>query len=77
MVIADAFGIVVGIVMRKHIPGKIIKWVSAVIFILFGLIGIYGSVAARFPVTYTRGFIILISACAAYAAYRLGRPKKR
>jgi len=41
MVVADAFGIVVGILMRKHIPEKTIKWISAVIFILFGLNGIY------------------------------------
>lgn len=41
MVIADAFGIIVGVVMRKHIPAKTIKWVSASIFILFGLAGVY------------------------------------
>ncbi|MFA5118977.1 MAG: TMEM165/GDT1 family protein [Candidatus Omnitrophota bacterium] len=77
MVIADAFGVVAGIVMRKHIPEKTIKWISAVIFILFGLNGIYGAVAARFPLTYAWGFIMLISVCAVYAAYRLGRSKKR
>ncbi|MDD5614445.1 MAG: TMEM165/GDT1 family protein, partial [Candidatus Omnitrophica bacterium] len=36
MVIADAVGIIIGIVMRKHIPEKAIKWISAIIFILFG-----------------------------------------
>jgi putative Ca2+/H+ antiporter (TMEM165/GDT1 family) len=41
MVVADAFGIIVGVVMKKHIPEKTIKWVSAGIFILFGLIGIF------------------------------------
>jgi Ca2+/H+ antiporter, TMEM165/GDT1 family len=41
MVIADAIGIIVGIVMRKHIPDRAIKWVSAIIFILFGLYGMY------------------------------------
>lgn len=40
MVIADAFGIIAGVVMRKHIPENIIKWVSASVFILFGLMGI-------------------------------------
>ncbi|MCU0665501.1 MAG: TMEM165/GDT1 family protein [Candidatus Omnitrophica bacterium] len=40
MLIADAFGIIVGVVMRKHIPEKTIKWISAVIFILFGIMGI-------------------------------------
>lgn len=41
MVIADSIGIIVGIVMRKHIPEKTIKWISAVVFILFGLSGMY------------------------------------
>jgi putative Ca2+/H+ antiporter (TMEM165/GDT1 family) len=41
MVVADAFGIIVGVVMRKHIPEKTVKWISALIFILFGLAGIY------------------------------------
>lgn len=46
MVIADAIGIIVGVVMRRHIPEKIIKWVSASIFILFGLAGIYKILSA-------------------------------
>lgn len=40
MVVADTFGIIVGVVLKKHIPEKIIKWISAGIFILFGLVGI-------------------------------------
>ena len=42
MVAADAIGIIIGVVMRRHIPEKTIKWISATIFILFGLVGIYG-----------------------------------
>ena len=41
MVVADAFGIIIGVVMRKHIPERTIKWFSAIVFILFGLHGIY------------------------------------
>lgn len=48
MVIADAFGIMVGVVMRKHIPEKAIKWFSAIVFILFGLSGIYQSLNSYF-----------------------------
>ena len=44
MVLADAIGIVIGVVMRKHIPEKAIKWISATVFILFGIIGIYNVV---------------------------------
>ncbi|MDD3371258.1 MAG: TMEM165/GDT1 family protein [Alphaproteobacteria bacterium] len=39
MVVADAIGIVFGIVMKKHIPEKTVKWVSAAVFVLFGLVG--------------------------------------
>ncbi|GHS86632.1 UPF0016 family membrane protein [Synergistales bacterium] len=39
MMIADGIGIIVGIVLRKRIPERTVKSVSALIFILFGLIG--------------------------------------
>jgi Ca2+/H+ antiporter, TMEM165/GDT1 family len=41
MMIADAFGIVVGIVLHKHIPEKAVKWVAALCFAGFGLIGLH------------------------------------
>ncbi len=41
MLIADAIGIIVGIVLCKKIPEKRIKLISAGAFILFGLIGSY------------------------------------
>ena len=40
MVIADAIGIVIGIVIGKKIPERVVKWFAAIIFILFGLIGL-------------------------------------
>lgn len=47
MVIADAVGIIAGVVMKKHIPEKVIKWVSAAVFILFGFIGILKIILPR------------------------------
>ena len=41
MMIADAFGIVVGIVLHKHIPEKLVKWVAAGCFAGFGLVGLH------------------------------------
>lgn len=41
MLIADAIGIVVGVVMCKRIPERTIKLVSAGVFILFGFIGVF------------------------------------
>ena len=41
MLIADAIGIIVGIVLAKRIPERKVKLVSAGAFILFGFIGTY------------------------------------
>ena len=41
MLIADAIGIGVGIVLGKKIPERGIKWAAAFIFIFFGLSGLY------------------------------------
>ncbi|KAF0132723.1 MAG: hypothetical protein FD145_1578 [Candidatus Saganbacteria bacterium] len=40
MVIADAIGIVAGVALKKYLPEKVMKWISAIIFILFGIAGI-------------------------------------
>jgi putative Ca2+/H+ antiporter (TMEM165/GDT1 family) len=39
MLVADGVGIIVGVVMSKRIPERIIKLISAGVFIIFGLIG--------------------------------------
>jgi putative Ca2+/H+ antiporter (TMEM165/GDT1 family) len=41
MLIADAIGIIVGIVLHKKLPEKQVKWFAAITFILFGLWGLY------------------------------------
>ncbi len=41
MLIADAVGIIAGIVLHKKIPEKQIKWFAALVFIGFGLWGLY------------------------------------
>jgi Ca2+/H+ antiporter, TMEM165/GDT1 family len=48
MLVADAFGIIVGVVLGKKIPERFVKWFAAVIFILFGIIGLYDSLPQRF-----------------------------
>lgn len=76
MVIADAIGIIIGIVMRKHIPEKTVKWISAIIFILFGLSGVYKVLSSRLNLMHARGIILLISICTIYVVYYLSRPKR-
>jgi putative Ca2+/H+ antiporter (TMEM165/GDT1 family) len=47
MLIADAVGIVLGVILCKKIPEKTIKLVSAGAFILFGFIGTYQVVSGQ------------------------------
>lgn len=48
MMIADIIGIVVGIVLGKKIPERLVKWLAALTFIAFGLYGLYEYLPARF-----------------------------
>ncbi|MBP2634466.1 MAG: hypothetical protein H6Q72_373 [Firmicutes bacterium] len=41
MMVADGIGIIIGIVLGKRIPERTVKWFAAIIFILFGLFGLY------------------------------------
>ncbi len=41
MLVADGIGILAGVVLGKHIPEKILKWTSAAVFVIFGLVGVY------------------------------------
>jgi Ca2+/H+ antiporter, TMEM165/GDT1 family len=41
MLIADALGIVGGVVLGKSIPDRAMKWFAAIVFIIFGLLGLY------------------------------------
>jgi putative Ca2+/H+ antiporter (TMEM165/GDT1 family) len=77
MVIADAFGIVIGVVMRKHIPDKTIKWISAIIFMVFGFVGVYKVLTLRLSQAHVWGIILLIGMLTIYAAYHLSRPNKK
>ena len=43
MVVADAVGIILGMVLHKKIPEKQIKWFAALVFIAFGVWGLYES----------------------------------
>ena len=75
MVIADAVGILVGIVMRKHIPEKTIKWISAIIFILFGLIGVHQVLSTQINLLFVWCVILALIAYTSYGAYRLRKQK--
>ena len=73
MVIADAIGIIAGIVMRKHIPEKIIKWISAIVFVLFGLIGVYKILSSRISIVSVWSILLFIGICTFYAGRCLAK----
>jgi putative Ca2+/H+ antiporter (TMEM165/GDT1 family) len=41
MLLSDGIGIILGIVLHKKIPEKKVKWFAAMVFIAFGLWGLY------------------------------------
>lgn len=63
MMVSDAFGIIVGIVMGKKIPERIIKWGAAVIFIGFGAVGLYENLPKPLltPVVIAAGVLTIVA----------------
>ncbi|MCX5754267.1 MAG: TMEM165/GDT1 family protein [Candidatus Krumholzibacteria bacterium] len=77
MVIADTVGIVVGVVLCKHIPGRIIKWVSAGAFVLFGFVGVYRILSGRIGTISTLLVLCAMGLCTVWAALVLSRSSRR
>ena len=76
MVVADAIGIGVGVVMQKHIPEKIIKGVAAAVFASFGFIGIYQVLSVWIGLFYTLVVLLTMALCTALAAYLIVKRKQ-
>ena len=43
MLIADAVGIIAGVVLHKAIPERTLKWFAAIVFIAIGIFGLVDS----------------------------------
>ncbi len=43
LVTAGAIGIMAGVIMRRYISEKMIKWFSAAVFIVYGMAGVYSA----------------------------------
>ena len=78
MLIANAFGIVVSVLLRKKIPERTVKLVSAGAFILFGFIGTYQVLSARMGFSLPLILIILafIAVITVITAYTLIRKER-
>lgn len=59
MLLADGIGIVAGVFLGKHVQDRSIKWVSATIFLIFGLVGVYEVLYSKIGLAYTA--LILMS----------------
>ncbi|HBC91797.1 MAG TPA: UPF0016 domain-containing protein [Pelotomaculum sp.] len=72
MLIADALGIYVGVIAGKRIPEKTVKWISAMIFIVFGYIGLYTSLPKEYI---TPPHIIGLIVATAIGVWYIGKGK--
>jgi putative Ca2+/H+ antiporter (TMEM165/GDT1 family) len=59
MLVADAVGIIVGVVFCKRIPERTFMLLSAIIFVIFGLVGVYEALFTEIGLVYT-GLILLL-----------------
>lgn len=76
MLVADGVGIVVGVVLCKRIPQRKIKWFSAIIFVLFGLVGVYGVLSVKVGLGYTALILALLTIISAYAMFAISKRQK-
>lgn len=71
MLVADAFGIIVGVVLGKRIPERFVKWFAAVIFILFGIVGLYDALPERFlTLPLMSAFLLLVATLVGFVVWR-------
>ncbi|WP_094607826.1 hypothetical protein SPSIL_056360 [Sporomusa silvacetica DSM 10669] len=72
MMVADGIGIIIGIVLGKRIPERAVKWFAAIIFILFGLFGLYEYLPSHYltPATVTGGLVAVVLSI--YLVARMG-----
>jgi putative Ca2+/H+ antiporter (TMEM165/GDT1 family) len=67
MMVADAIGIIAGIVLGKRIPERTVKWFAALVFIFFGLYGLYENVPQTILTPGVMVATILVTAILIYA----------
>jgi len=80
MLLADAVGIVIGVVMCRNIPQKTVKIISAALFIVFGLIASWQVLVTEFGLDLRTVIIIIavmavLTAIAAYSLVKRTKPK--
>ncbi|HEX7629860.1 MAG TPA: TMEM165/GDT1 family protein, partial [Candidatus Methylomirabilis sp.] len=77
MVLADGFGIIIGIVLGKRIPDAVIRLVSAGIFIFFGLAGAATVLPAWLPLAGSTAVLFALTVVTLAAAHFLIIQRRR
>lgn len=70
MMVADAIGIIIGIVLGKKIPERLVKWFAALVFIFFGLYGLYETVP---DALLTHQNLAMVVICVIFLVYLVAR----
>jgi len=76
MLVADGLGIIIGVVFCKRIPERTFIWLSAVIFVIFGLIGLYEVLPAKIGLFYTALTLFGLTVFSFFALLILSRKQK-
>jgi Ca2+/H+ antiporter, TMEM165/GDT1 family len=76
MLVADGIGIIIGVVFCKRFPQRVFKWISAVLFVSFGLLGFYEVLPSYIGLTYTALVLAALAAVSALLAYLISRNQR-
>jgi Ca2+/H+ antiporter, TMEM165/GDT1 family len=76
MLVADGIGIVIGVVFCRRIPQRALKWLSATIFVVFGLVGVYEVLPKYVGLSYTALVLAVLAAFSVIAIYFLTNRQK-
>ena len=76
MMIADGIGIIIGIVLGKRIPERTVKWAAALIFIAFGMIGLYEYLPKAYVTVPSIIGALIATGVAIYLVSRMGASKE-
>jgi Ca2+/H+ antiporter, TMEM165/GDT1 family len=76
MIVADGIGIVIGVVFCRRIPQRKLKWLSATIFVFFGLVGVYEILWEKIGLGYVTLVLGLLAAFSIFAIYVISKRQK-
>ncbi len=73
MITADAAGIAAGVVVRKRLPQEAVKWISAAVFVIFGLAGVFRTSMPRLGPVLSAAVTFVVAAASVFSASRIYR----